>query len=50
MTSLLDLRALVKTYGSGEAETRVLRGLPCIWIGVSWRRCWVRRGPVKARY
>lgn len=27
MTALLDLRDLVKTYGSGEAETRVLRGL-----------------------
>ena len=27
MTALLDLRNLVKTYGSGEAETRVLRGL-----------------------
>ncbi len=25
--TLLDLRDLVKTYGSGEAETRVLRGL-----------------------
>jgi lipoprotein-releasing system ATP-binding protein len=27
MTALLELRDLVKTYGSGEAETRVLRGL-----------------------
>jgi lipoprotein-releasing system ATP-binding protein len=27
MTALLDLRDLVKTSGSGEAETRVLRGL-----------------------
>jgi lipoprotein-releasing system ATP-binding protein len=27
MTALLDLTDLVKTYGSGEAETRVLRGL-----------------------
>ncbi len=27
MTALLDLRDLVKTYGTGEAETRVLRGL-----------------------
>ncbi len=27
MTALLELHDLVKTYGSGEAETRVLRGL-----------------------
>jgi lipoprotein-releasing system ATP-binding protein len=27
VTALLELRDLVKTYGSGEAETRVLRGL-----------------------
>jgi lipoprotein-releasing system ATP-binding protein len=27
MTALLEIRDLVKTYGSGEAETRVLRGL-----------------------
>jgi len=27
MTALLEVRDLVKTYGSGEAETRVLRGL-----------------------
>lgn len=27
MTGLLQVRDLVKTYGSGEAETRVLRGL-----------------------
>lgn len=27
MTELLDLHDLVKTYGTGEAETRVLRGL-----------------------
>ena len=27
MTALLDVRDLVKTYGAGESETRVLRGL-----------------------
>jgi len=27
MTTLLEVRDLVKTFGSGEAETRVLRGL-----------------------
>ena len=27
MTALLEVRDLVKTYGEGEAETRVLRGL-----------------------
>ncbi len=27
MTALLEVRDLVKTFGSGEAETRVLRGL-----------------------
>lgn len=27
MTALLEVRGLVKTFGSGEAETRVLRGL-----------------------
>lgn len=27
MTALLEVRDLVKTYGTGEAETRVLRGL-----------------------
>ncbi|MCZ0813038.1 MAG: ABC transporter ATP-binding protein [Pseudomonadota bacterium] len=27
MTALLDVRDLVKTFGTGEAETRVLRGL-----------------------
>ncbi|WP_075213949.1 ABC transporter ATP-binding protein [Mongoliimonas terrestris] len=27
MTTLLDVRDLVKTFGAGEAETRVLRGL-----------------------
>lgn len=27
MSSLLDVRDLVKTYGEGEAETRVLKGL-----------------------
>lgn len=27
MTALLDVRDLVKTFGSGDAETRVLRGL-----------------------
>lgn len=30
MTALLEVRDLVKTFGSGEAETRVLRGLDLV--------------------
>ena len=40
MTALLEVSDLYKSFGSGEAETRVLRGLSLtLEAGESGRRC-----------